>query len=154
MSPDLSARCTGKTTRVLLSAALAMSRGERVVIVTATAQQARSLHRSLCTLLEQLGADPFVQSSRYDIMCWDGFTRITPADSLMYSIKGCTFNTALVDGGVLDAEEERELRQRVPVDVHHFPTEYEEVDFELDLNELDPKDSRRAPRTLSSRCGS
>ena len=144
MSPDFSARCTGKTTRVLLSTALAMSRGERVVIVTPTAQQARFLHRSLCTLLEQLGADPYVQSTRFDVMCWGGFTRITPADSLVYSVKGCTFNTALVDGGVLDEEEERELRQHVPADVHHFPTEYEEVDFELDLKKLEP-------RSLSSR---
>lgn len=126
MNPPYGRR-SGKTTRTLLAVASAISRGERVVVILPTAQQARSFARGLFSLLEHLGGEP-QRHNDDDVMCWAGFARITADQE---RLRGCTFNQVFHDGS-----NEIFVRTQV-VDVNHFETEF------------DPKEDRA--RSLSSR---
>lgn len=129
---DDTARATGKTTRILLDTASAMSRGERVLIVTYTYDTGRLMNEKLLQILTVAMRDMVLYAYRDRIVLKNGGEvqfmargRIGPSCSCL---RGRTYNSFFSDVGELTQEELIEIlpcirsQSVVDIDITHFET--------------------------------
>lgn len=146
-----------------MQAASAMVHGERVLIITQNLAMVDSLQRRLNNIFDGL-ATCSVENSCFKIALPDtgGAAFFTVPQNIASAVKGWTFNQYFSDPGELEDHElalvlpQIRLRLDAPVDVHHFETEYEQVEFDFSLAPFDDETTDKEPeravrRTLSSR---
>lgn len=164
-------RATGKTTRILLDAASAMSRGERVLVITYTYDSGRYMMNKLLEVLTVLVPNFVAQHSRDRVTLQNGGEvqfmargRICPGCS---NLRGRTYDSFFSDPGQLTQDELAQIapcirsQSVVDIDVTYFETEdeeYEGVLPEYDVStgseetQTEPvKEHVRGRRILSSR---
>lgn len=166
-------RMTGKTSRIVLSAALALSQGKKVLVVTHNSQMARHITRMVRDCLKSIGLQHCLRltGDRLEFMGNGSLQCVSREFSTR--IRGCSYDEFHSDVGQLTNDELMQIapmirtQHAVDIDITHFETEFEDefdpygglrdLNIEIpgfdgsDVVEEPVKEPGHARRTLSSR---
>lgn len=152
MHQDFGPRRTGRTTKMLLKVAHALTHGEQVLVIVQN-------HRMIFDLSRRLNAifADSLSHCTHDILILNdtgGTAYFACPESLERVVKGLAFNTFFSDPGELEDHELQLIAPHIRLQVHQATEQQVEFDFDLaafDAEEPPPKENRASRRTFTSR---